>query len=99
MHAACWRRWALLPVLTLELVVFSVLAYALLRRWPALWWVALPALLAAKLASLLFLLVNPVIPAPALTFTQNALINGLPGLLLLLALGYAAMRYRDASRA
>jgi hypothetical protein len=79
-------------ILTLELAVFTGVVYALNRRWPAFWLAAPLALLLAKVASLLLVtLVPALIVPPPLVYFENSLVNGLPGLAILLVLNLTAV--------
>lgn len=80
-------------ILSVELTVFSLTLIALKQRWPRLP-VAAPllAVLIGKLVSMLLLFIVPLVPASPWYFFSQALVNALPGLLILLALNLALTR-------
>ena len=82
-------RWQM--VLGFELIVFAVTAWWLVRRTPRLWFLAPASYLAAKAAStLVHMTVAPFgdIGSPS-AFWIESLLNGLPGLVILLAINLA----------
>lgn len=80
---------AMLPVLTVELVTFSVVVGLLYQKWPKFFAVGLVGYGAAKLASLLLLTVVPLLPAPPFQFFTSSITTAIPGILVLLLLGTA----------
>ena len=77
-------------MLSVELLVFVLLAWQLSRRWPAFWGAAALAYLLAKLSSTLLLAILPVtlLPLPPAQFLSSALIAAWPGLLVLLFINW-----------
>lgn len=74
-------------ILTVELAMFSVIAYLIQKKWRNFWGTALLAYLAAVL-SVSFLLSST---GPLL----SALVNSLPGLLILVLLNIFLLRFRN----
>jgi len=87
----------MVTLLTLELMVFSIVSAIIYRQWSNFWAVALVGVGIAKLASLLFLTINPVIPAPPVSYGTNSFITGLPGILTMLLIGYMIHQYRQTN--
>lgn len=80
-------------ILSIELAVFSTIAYRCTRRWPAFWGAAPLAYILAKLASLIFLMIwpNQLLPATPWQFVTTSLMNAWPGLIVLLTLNWLAV--------
>lgn len=78
-------------IVTLELVVFS--AVAMVAHDRLRWTTAIVALLIGKLASMLLLFVLPVVPVPPAQFFINGLVIALPGIVILLLLNVAVLRF------
>lgn len=81
-------------ILSFELAVFSTVAYQFSRRWPSFWGAAPLAYILAKVASLVLLAVwpNQLVPATPWQFFTTSLMNAWPGLLVLLAINWLAVR-------
>lgn len=81
-------------ILSFELAVFSVVAYQFSRRRPAFWGAAPLAYILAKVSSLLFLAIWPgqLVQATPWQFFTTSLMNAWPGLLVLLAINWLAVR-------
>ena len=77
---------AIVPVLTFELLVFSLVTLLLLRQWPKLWLAAPLAFLLCKFAAGLLLSVVPLLPAPPWTYALSSLQAAWPGVIVLLLL-------------
>ena len=87
-------------ILTIEVVVFCVVASLLYRQWPRLVIIAPAAYISAVLAAALTLLIGPLLPVPALTFFISSISNALPGMLILLLINIVLVQYiseRNAS--
>jgi hypothetical protein len=86
-------------LLTIEIVVFSVTASLLFRRFPRLAVVGPLSYVTAVATAALFLLLQPLPPLQASTFFVSSLSNAVPGMLILLILNILLVRYsreRDA---
>lgn len=81
-------------LLSFELVVFSLVLVAGLRRWPTAWWMAPLAYAVAKFAEFALLLVLPstLLPMPPAQFFTTSLSNAWPGLLVLLFIHWALVK-------
>lgn len=88
----------MMPVLTVELLVFALLIAASHRRWPRFWIAAPIAYLAAKAITVVLVEVimavttYSVVLAP---FVKSAT-NAIPGLVILTVLSFAIVRYRQS---
>lgn len=83
----------LVPLLTVEVVVFTVVLWALMRRWPGLWFNPVLAFGAAKASALVLLAVIPgLLRVDPLTYALNGIGNGLIGLVLLVGVYVLARR-------
>jgi hypothetical protein len=88
----------LVPVLTVELTVFTIVAYALARRWRHHWPIVLVSFVLARAASALMMAVLPwlVEIRPVGALSTHAFLTGLPGLfaltLLAVVVGHQRMR-------
>jgi hypothetical protein len=86
-------------LLSVELVVFSLVMQGLARRWPAFWGAAPLAYLAAKVGSLLLVVLLPsLMPVPAWQFFSTSLINALPGMAVLLLINWLTVRGMQRGR-
>lgn len=83
-------------LLTIQLVVFTVLSYLILRKWPKFWGVAPLSYLAALLSSSLILYFIPriLIQKEPLVYLITTLTCGLPGILTLLLINIVVVRRR-----
>jgi hypothetical protein len=81
-------------VLSVELLVFVLLARQMARRWPAFWGAAPLAYLLAKLSSTLLLAILPVtlLPLSPGQFLSSSLAAAWPGLLVLLFINWLTVR-------
>jgi hypothetical protein len=81
-------------ILSFELAVFSVVAYQFTHRRPAFWGAAPLAYILAKVASLMLLAIWPgqLVTATPWQFFTTSLMNAWPGLLVLMAINWLAVR-------
>jgi hypothetical protein len=79
-------------LLTVELVVFTIAMLLARQRWPNLA-LAPAAVLLGKVSSALLLIVLPLLPAHPWDFFVQTSIESLPGILVLLALHLALIRW------
>ncbi|MDX1741711.1 MAG: hypothetical protein R3178_10470 [Rhodothermales bacterium] len=86
-------------VLTLELTVFAVAAYWMLKSWPRLWLAGPIGYLAAKGASAIAISVLPWLTSlrPGHEFAARSIETAIPGLLLLAAATLLAIQVRNRS--
>lgn len=80
-------------LLTIEAVVFCVVAVAMYRNRPNSVFTAPLSYFVAVLAATLTLVVWSLLPAPPLQFLTNTLTNAVPGLALLLILNVVLVRF------
>lgn len=80
-------------LLTIELVVFVLIAYGLHQRFPKLFVLGPVAYIGAKAIAALVLLVVPIMPIPPAQYFSNGLITALPGLAILLLLTVAGIQF------
>ena len=79
-------------ILTLEVLLFTCMAAALMAS--SVRWVAAPlAYVGAKIVSSSLLFVWPLIPATPWEFFSNSLMNGAPGIFILLLVNIAVLRF------
>ncbi|MEM8969846.1 MAG: hypothetical protein AAGE93_25740 [Bacteroidota bacterium] len=87
--------WQFVVVLSLELMLFALIVNQFLKM-PGLKWMAAPvAYMAAKVASLVLLIVVPLITnAEPTQFFVNSMVNAWPGILLLGIINILVLRYQ-----
>lgn len=83
-------------LLTVELVIFSLSAALLYRRWPEFWGNAPLSYIVARVGSLIILSLVPLLPVSPWASLVGSLQVALPGLLLLLLLNALVVRIRQA---
>jgi len=90
-------QWEFLVVLTLELVLFTGIAYLLLNH-KTLKWIAAPfGYIGSKVISSLLLIVIPIMPAAPMEFFLGSLSRALPGIGILLLLNFLLLKYGNPS--
>jgi membrane-associated HD superfamily phosphohydrolase len=90
-------NWGLLMILTLELVLFTGIAFILLNH-KTLKWIAAPfGYIGAKVISSLLLFVIPIMPAAPMEFFLGSLSRALPGIGILLLLNFLLLKYGNPS--
>jgi membrane-associated HD superfamily phosphohydrolase len=90
-------QWGFLVVLTLELVLFTGIAFLLLNH-KTLKWIAAPfGYIGAKIISSLLLFVIPIMPAAPMEFFLGSLSRALPGIGILLLLNFLLLKYGNPS--
>ncbi len=86
-------NWGFLVVLTLELVLFTGIAFLLLKQ-KTLKWIAAPfGYIGAKVISSLLLFIVPIMPAAPVEFFLGSLSRALPGIGILLLLNFLLLKY------
>lgn len=83
-------------LLTLELSLFSVLLFAMTRRFRPGAWMGPCAYLLTKPFSAALLFLWPLVPAPPLAFLSQSVITSWPGILLLALLGWICKPHSHA---
>ena len=84
----------MMPTLTVELSVFSVLCLLLLRHYPKLWFAAPLAYIVAKAAAQVVLKTGGLVPTPPWSGFFPSLVVALPGLIILLVINIVLVRSR-----
>jgi hypothetical protein len=84
---------SMITLLTIEAVVFCVVVSAAYRFWPNFILTAPLAYVAAVIVAAVVLVIRPLLPFPPLSFLTTALVNAIPGLLLLWLLNMTLVRY------
>lgn len=88
-------QWGFLTILTLELILFTGIAFLLLRRETFKWIAAPCGYIGAKVISSLLLFVIPIMPAAPMEFFLGSLSRALPGLGILLLLNFLLLKYSN----
>ncbi|PRY85454.1 hypothetical protein [Mongoliibacter ruber] len=88
-------QWGFLTILTLELILFTGIAFLLLRRETFKWIAAPFGYIGAKVISCLLLFVIPIMPAAPMEFFLGSLSRALPGLGILLLLNFLLLKYSN----
>ena len=86
-------QWGFLVVLTLELILFTGIAFLLLNHYNLKWIAAPFGYIGAKVISSLLLLVIPIMPAAPMEFFMGSLSRALPGIGILLLLNFLLLKY------
>lgn len=86
-------QWGLMTVLTLELAIFTGVAYLLLSQAYFRWVAALLGYIGAKIISSLLLLMIPLVPVAPWQFFVNSLSTAVPGLAVLLLINILLLKY------
>ena len=86
-------HWGLMAMLTLELVIFTLLAYVFLLQRIIKWIAAPLAFLGAKTISSALLIFIPLIEANPGQFFSTSLNNATIGILILLAINIVCLKY------
>ena len=86
-------NWGFMGVLTLELVVFTYFVSLFIPTQLKLF-SALLAIVFAKFISALFISVFQLVPVAGLEYFQNALINGIPGIVILILITFLALKFQ-----
>ncbi|EPR67671.1 hypothetical protein [Cyclobacterium qasimii] len=86
-------QWGLMGILTIELVTFTFLAYALLLPNTIKWFAAPLAYLGAKTISSAFLIFIPLIEVAPYQFFSTSLNNAATGILILLVINILSLKY------
>jgi hypothetical protein len=90
-------NWGFLVVLTLELVLFTGIAFLLLNHTTLKWTAAPFGYIGAKIISSLLLFVIPIMPAAPMEFFLGSLSRALPGIGILLLLNFLLLKYGNPS--
>jgi hypothetical protein len=86
-------NWGFMGILTTELILFTLLAYLMLKG--NIKWVAAPfSYIGAKVFSSIMLLAIPVLDVAPFQFFMASLTNAAPGILILLLINIFAVKYR-----
>ncbi|MFD2203140.1 hypothetical protein [Shivajiella indica] len=91
-------QWGFLAVLTLELLLFSGLAYILLKNPKLMWFAAPLSYIGAKVISSLLLNFIPIMPSAPLEFFFGSLSRALPGIGIMLLLNFLVLKYGSHMR-
>jgi membrane-associated HD superfamily phosphohydrolase len=83
--------WQFITVLSVELVVFTLFAYVLLKTHWSTFAAPLAYLLTKILSSLLLFLI-PVLPISPIDFFSNSITNGAPGVVVLLVINWLLIK-------
>lgn len=86
-------NWEFLTVLTLELVLFTLLAFILLKKAYIKWFAAPLGYIGAKIVSSLLLIFIPFLPAVPWEFFMTSLSRALPGIGMLLLINFLLLRF------
>lgn len=78
----------MVALLTIEVVVFCLVAAVLYRRWPQSIFTGLLAYLGAVVAAALTLLFVPLLPAPPINFLTSSLATASLGMIVLLVINF-----------
>ncbi|WP_375582585.1 hypothetical protein [Cyclobacterium xiamenense] len=81
------EQWSLLLILTVELTVFTLLLQFLLARGKS-YWAVITAIVLAKSVGAGLVLIFGLLPVAPFAYFSQSLSTGLPGILILLLLGY-----------
>lgn len=91
-------QWGFMTILILELVIFTLLAYWMLKG--NLKWVAAPlSYIGAKVVSSVLLLVIPLLDTAPLNFFTASITNASLGLMILLLINVLAVKYNPTMKA
>lgn len=86
-------NWGFMAILTTELILFTLLAYLMLKG--NVKWVAAPlSYIGAKVFSSIMLVAIPVLDVAPFQFFMASLTNAAPGILILLLISILAVKYR-----
>jgi hypothetical protein len=86
-------------LVTVELTVFAVVVSLLHMRWPNFWAAAPVGYLLGMVAAMIVLFITPIIPAPPFTWFTNSIVTAIPGIVILLAINFAVLRYLKSRHA
>ncbi len=91
-------NWEFLAVLTLELILFTGIAYWLLKGNVFKWLAAPLGYLVAKIISSLLLIVIPLLPAVPWEFFLTSLSRALPGIAVLFLINFLLLKFGNYQR-
>ena len=85
-------QWGLMGILTIELVLFTLLAYVLMLQGKIKWIAAPLAYLGAKTISSAFLILIPLIEVAPFQFFSTSLSNATSGILILFVINLLSLK-------
>lgn len=91
-------QWGLMGILTIELVLFTILAYVLMLQGKIKWIAAPLAYLGAKTISSALLILIPLIEVAPFQFFITSLRNATSGILILLVINILSLKYLPSQK-
>ncbi|WP_157972063.1 hypothetical protein [Pleomorphovibrio marinus] len=85
-------NWGFLAILTLEVVVFTLFAWKILNSRFG-WFAAPMAIIGAKIVSTCLLWIVPLLETAPITYFVSSVSNGVTGIMILLLLNLAVIRF------
>ncbi|MGY6741364.1 MAG: hypothetical protein ACXIUQ_01410 [Cecembia sp.] len=86
-------NWEFLVILTLELTIFSCIAYLLIQSDKVKLFAAPLSYIGAKISSSILLLFIPLVKAVPFDFFISSTLRAIPGIVLLLLINYLMLKY------